>query len=417
LDSATPGTRNEFTADLGSALQLTAEVTVKKTSSARSKIFGNWCRFCLSLGKLPSLRDVPRHEDKISYLLVFGIRYRRHGRGASKKPVRAGTVEDALLAVGKGIADLGEPDPRKVVPGSSQNHPILAAFLKRLRDQDSPANRAYPANVLFLRSMFDSLDCEHALEGQANRSVTDLAILAFFWLLRPAEYLFISDNSESRSQAFRLCDVCLTIDGKLYSAVTAPLNDLNDVARISAATLTFTDQKNAVRGEQIGHAATDDPLLCPCKALGRIVLHLRKHKASHLTPLYTYFDSNNTAQFARPAFVTNALRHAAKHIEATTGIDHMLLSARSLRPGGATALLCAHVDKDAIQLMGRWKSDAMLRYLRIQALVHTEKFGQRMLDHGSYTYAQNVYTDDPDPIPQQAPPQFQALLDHEEIDE
>ena len=31
------------------------------------------------------------------------------------------------------------------------------------------------------------------------------------------------------------------------------------------------------------------------------------------------------------------------------------------------ALLCGHVDSDIIKLVGRWRSDEMLRYLHLQA--------------------------------------------------
>ena len=398
-------------ADLRTALQLASEANVAKTNTSRDRIFASWIEFCAAAGCSPSLRDIRNQDDKISYLLVFGYRYRTHGRNSGKKPVRAGTVEDALLAVGKGITHLGEPDPRKASPGSAQNHPLLAAFLKRLRDTDDPAARAYPANVTILRALYQVLDTAHPTEGQLNKSIIDLTVAAFYWLLRPAEYLFVSDEPESRSQAFRLRDVAFVIDGQVHHAPSAPLNDLNDVNRITAATLTFNDQKNAVRGEQIGHRATNDPDLCPCKALGRIVLHLRQHNAPPDTPLYTVY-ANNTTSAIRPAFITNGIRHAAKHLQPTTGIDPYLLSARSLRPGGATALLCAGVASDAIQLMGRWKSDAMLRYLRVQAITQMHAFSQCMLDHGSYTFTQHVYvTVNPDPIPEQPLASFVALLD------
>ena len=36
------------------------------------------------------------------------------------------------------------------------------------------------------------------------------------------------------------------------------------------------------------------------------------------------------------------------------------VSAHSLRAGGAAALLCTNVDPNVIQLLGRWKSDAMI---------------------------------------------------------
>ena len=45
------------------------------------------------------------------------------------------------------------------------------------------------------------------------------------------------------------------------------------------------------------------------------------------------------------------------------------VTARScLRSGGAMALVCGNIDKDKIQLQGRWKSDAIFWYLHAQAL-------------------------------------------------
>ena len=79
---------------------------------------------------------------------------------------------------------------------------------------------------------------------------------------------------------------------------------------------------------------------------------------------------------AKSTYVTNALQHAASLHETRTGILSSKITARSLRPGGATALLCANVGTEAIMLLGRWKSDAMFRYLRVQAATTT--FSQRM---------------------------------------
>jgi hypothetical protein len=69
------------------------------------------------------------------------------------------------------------------------------------------------------------------------------------------------------------------------------------------------------------------------------------------------------------------------------------------------------VDKDAIMLLGRWKSDAMLRYLRIQAM--TPGFSQRMLANGSYTFHPQAFRLQEPPI--EAPPAIHELLAHEEL--
>jgi hypothetical protein len=49
------------------------------------------------------------------------------------------------------------------------------------------------------------------------------------------------------------------------------------------------------------------------------------------------------------------------------------------------ALLCAKVDTNIIRLVGRWRSDEMLRYLHLQAypLMHT--FARQMHSQGSFT--------------------------------
>jgi len=51
----------------------------------------------------------------------------------------------------------------------------------------------------------------------------------------------------------------------------------------------------------------------------------------------------------------------------TYGIQPNDISIRSLRSSGTMALLCAKVDTDMIQLLGRWRSDEMLRYWHVQS--------------------------------------------------
>ena len=70
----------------------------------------------------------------------------------------------------------------------------------------------------------------------------------------------------------------------------------------------------------------------------------------------------------------------------------------------------AGIDTDHICLMGRWKSDAMFRYLRIQAAAHQQRFAQRMLDSGTYTFAPNAYSAG-GALPLETPPALHAVLE------
>jgi len=411
MAAATPRAQDKFAADLRAALQVSASANTSKTESGRSKIFGVWSLFCQSLGVNHSLSDVVSQEAKLTYLIVFGLRYSREGQ--KDKSVRADTVTDALLAVGQGISHLGRPDPRKETPGAIRNHPLLASFLKGLRNKDDPSKRSYPANIAIIRQLYTTLELKDKVYGTINNSVINLIIIAFYWLLRPAEYTLSRDAG--RSQAFLLQDAVIFVGNRVYYATDPSLNDVN-INKVTAAALTFTDQKNGVRGEQVTQKATSDPHICPAKALFRLAAHLREHEAPSNTPLCAYYDSKRKLSYVKSTFITNALRHAATDMHHLTGIEPSLLSARSLRPGGATALLCAGIDKDVIQLLGRWKSDAMFRYLRIQAHVYAANLAQKMLDHGSYTFAPGTFTEASDmPLPQETPAAFINVLQHTEL--
>jgi hypothetical protein len=64
--------------------------------------------------------------------------------------------------------------------------------------------------------------------------------------------------------------------------------------------------------------------------------------------------------------------------------------ARSLQAGGAMALLYAQVDDNIMRLLGRWQSDAMLRYLHLQAHPVMRNSAAQMLQLGMYDLVQNV---------------------------
>ena len=103
-----------------------------------------------------------------------------------------------------------------------------------------------------------------------------MIIIEFFFLLQPDEY---TDND---GDPFRLEDVQLFIGKTRLALLTVPESELS-LAQF--ASLTFTTQKNGVRGEVIGLACSGDPYLCPVQAIIHRVLYLRRYLAPPTTPL------------------------------------------------------------------------------------------------------------------------------------
>ena len=151
--------------------------------------------------------------------------------------------------------------------------------------------------------------------------------------------------------------------------------------------LTYTDQKSCIKGKQVTHIPSGDAQICPVRALERIVTHLLLARAPLDCPLHAYYERGKRKHITTTT-VTTHLRAAA--VENITGTPPSLISMRSLRPGGATALLCSGEEPTGIALVGRWRSDAMLRYLRANTTPGAKVFAQKMLQFGTFSYTPNT---------------------------
>jgi hypothetical protein len=84
--------------------------------------------------------------------------------------------------------------------------------------------------------------------------------------------------------------------------------------------------------------------------------------------------------------VTEVLRYAIRINIHQTGIESLELSARSLRAGGAMALLHGKVDLSNIRMMGRWHSDAMMCYLHFEAQPMLGNYSALIFNEGTYSF-------------------------------
>jgi hypothetical protein len=179
-----------------------------------------------------------------------------------------------------------------------------------------------------------------------------MAYIGFFYLNHPENSR--PTTSDSLSAPFCLCDIKLSIGRRVFNAAFAPIADIMNA---TFASLIFTNQKNAVRGEKIGHARTGHSFSCPVLALICHIVHLRHYNAPPTAPLYLQFLRPSTTSSVTAARITTMLRHSATALYLQLGINPLHISTRSLCAGGAMALLCARIDPDIIHLVGRWRSD------------------------------------------------------------
>ena len=259
---------------------------------------------------------------------------------------------------------LGAADPQASRFNSKIDYQI-SQMLRGWRASDPPPSRVRPIPITLVQSLLDPTEC----------ALADVACMAFFFLLRPGEYTGTTNDGA----AFALDDVCLFLGNKQLDLKTATLH--------TKVSLFFTTQKNQRKG--VAYGLSRHPLYCPVRSVVRLVLNHRKwfgtRRWDGSTKLATYYH-NNVGNRIRAADVTDRLRFAADLCFATTGISRNDISARSLRAGGAMALLCSGVDPANIKLVGRWESDCMMRYLHQDALPVMQRLAQKMYNHGKYNF-------------------------------
>ena len=235
--------------------------------------------------------------------------------------------------------------------------------------------------------------------SECEKAVADLAMIAFYYLLRVGEYTNkgegVQDTNATQTQQFKVKDVAFfgtNSRGKLYR-ISPNARDF-DIMNATCATLKLDNQKNGWKGVCINHEHNGDNVHCAIRALGRRFLHIRRHTTCDTTPLSAYFEGGSQ-KFVTDQHIRDAIKHAATALmyPTTRGTPIRLINTHSLRIGGACALALAGYSDTQIQKMGRWRGATFKEYVRENLSNYAEGMSKAMkkvrgfvnIDAGAYT--------------------------------
>ena len=330
-----------------------------------------WNVHCASLNIRPDLTTI---ADPVPILQLFAYRVRTGMLAAKGRDVKKRSVEQYLRSVGQVFAGVGTPDPRLDDVGAVDFR--IRRQLAKYANEDPAPTRVRPVLLTLL------LHIHERARKQSERAqhIADLCLLAFFFLLRPGEYC--RGGTDTQSAPFRIRDVNFFVGHVRHNAATATASVMSTADYVS---LTFSDQKNGVKGEAIGHGRASHGVADPISILAAIVTRLRHQGASPDTALSAIRTSAASWRTIPATEITAALRTGTRQIGKSIGLAPEDVSARAMRAGGAMALLLGNVDTDKIKMLGRWKSDAMMVYLHTSARPLMQRFADVMVEHGEYS--------------------------------
>lgn len=288
-------------------------------------------QYCQDMGLDPSLFYI---RDPIPFLQVIMRRFADGRLAPSGKPVSARHAEGAVRSVGQTLSELGAGDYRKDPRTGQLDFRLYrqqAGYKKRDRPQPKKPEIPKPSALLQIQQWSSA--------GPREAALADLVWLAFFFLLRPGEYVWTNLNPHP----FNLADVTFKNATVSYNAATIPMEMLEMVTYVG---LLFTEQKNGIKNETIGLTRSRDLTACPVLAAIRRVRHLREHQAPPTTPLFMYY-KQGTQHRITDRMIIEHLRLAGTAVQQPN--DYTV---GALRNTGAQALLQALVPLPMIKLIG-----------------------------------------------------------------
>ncbi|KAI2506084.1 hypothetical protein MHU86_8315 [Fragilaria crotonensis] len=259
---------------------------------------------------------------------------------------------------------------------------VLAAQLRSyaLEDPEPERPQAIPAAVVSVVAK--------AVETEVRRAVGQLVVCAFFFAMRSCEYSEVS--GDRRTQVLRVGDLDFRKGGRSVDLVDSPL--LMDADTVS---VTYRSQKNGDRGVTVTQHRTEgvgQPRLCPVRSFANLAMRVSQYEVNDRTewesvrdrPINLVVSGGRVALISSHQILNHLRAGALLYGEERLGFPISRIGTHSLRSGAATAMFIAGVPTETIQLIGRWKSQTFLRYIRIQVQQLTQGVASGMIEHPNF---------------------------------
>jgi hypothetical protein len=259
----------------------------------------------------------------------------------------AGSCRAAIDGVCQAFVSAGYDDPGKDSYGKLAF--VLQRQLKGYKNND-PAEKPQKAIPFGILRKLISLPTRDPL----RRRFQLLTHMAFFFAMRSCEYLKVSGSR--RTQAIRLCDIVFRDHfNRIVSHSDPKLNEAESVS------ITFRFQKRDIRDDTITQSRSGNTFYCPVVACTTIVQEMLHD------PVYKFRQENGTFTDVHSRSALVMLRQSLRSLDSESmNIKAEECGLHSLRSSAAMAMYLNGIPVYTIMLLGRWSSDAFLRYIRKQ---------------------------------------------------
>jgi len=375
--------RNKLLDDLLDAEMQRDEGVTKNTKDKECRVWRRWSEYSHSIGFshdvwLSDLR--PEQRTYVIGAFAAALRRREFSR-PDEKCLVASTVQETVAKLGEIFrANVGYNPTHGA---GSQLHPLLTRQFKGMRNLDPGEKQQKALPVSVYRELYRQAK-NSALT--LDKVIAELQTMAYFWCMRSCEYSDV--QGERRTKI--LCVRNLRFFDKLNRDISKDYKNLHD--NTVTVSVTFEFQKKDVRNDIISHQRSGDKVgegeMCPVRAAIELIMRIVDYgipqdKLNDTQINYVQFDGKG---FTIPSsMILLQIRSAvAKLGYETLGFTPDEVGTHSNRSGGAMGMFLAGTPVYTIMLMGRWSSDAFMRYIRKQVLSLSHGISAKMLTYEQF---------------------------------
>jgi hypothetical protein len=223
-----------------------------------------------------------------------------------------------------------------------------------------------------------------------DKALCELFIGAFYFAMRSCEYVRVSGPRKTKLLVLK--------NIRFFKGNTLILHSDNSISSADCVSITFEFQKQETKNNTITQHRSGDDLLCPVRVWASIVTRIRSYKKSNsLTTVNTFqFPGESKFHTFTGAELLKRLRIATSAIGPDSlGFTAKEVGLHSARSGAAMAMYLAHVPVFTIMLLGRWSSDAFLRYIRKQVKEFSNGISSKMIQLEHFFTIPSSSSEDP----------------------
>jgi hypothetical protein len=309
---------------------------------------------------------LPEGRARIMGAFAAALRRRQFSR-PDTSDLAAGTVQETVAKLGEIFrANVGYNPTHGV--GSTSFHPALLRQFKGMRNEDPDEVQQKALPVCVYRELHRLAKSEK-YDHLPDKAIAWILTLAFFWCMRSCKYSEV--QGERRTKI--LCVRNFRFFNNNNRDISSNINLLSEATMVS---ITFEFQKRDIRNDIISHQKSGDKLrsgeMCPVRAAAEVIKRLYSYNipSDKIKDTPINFIKLGSASYTIPSSLfLLKIRAAVKQLgHEKLGFHPEEVGTHSNRSGGAMGMFLAGTPVYTIMLMGRWSSDAFMRYLRKQVL-------------------------------------------------